>query len=72
MTIRYLPLALCLTAAPVVAQETFPATLAGHAYLPAFSLMAPPADAPISGKFTGSARNDAPMSVAGDSGGDAW
>lgn len=70
--IRYLPLALCLTAAPVVAQEVFPATLAGHSYLPALSLMAPPADAPrdawISGKFTGTARNDAPMSVAGDTG----
>ena len=31
-------------AAPALAQETFPATLAGHAVLPALSLVAPPAD----------------------------
>ena len=59
-------------AAPALAQETFPATLAGHAVLPALSLVAPPADAPrdamISGKFTGAARNDAPMSVEGNVG----
>lgn len=70
---RFFPLVLCLAAAPVVAQETFPATLAGHAYLPALTLMAPPADAPrdalISGKFTGPVRNDAPMSVPGNTGG---
>lgn len=68
-----LPLALSLLAAPAVAQETFDATLAGHAYLPALSLVAPPADAPkdawISGKFTGGARNGVPMSVPGDTGG---
>lgn len=64
-----------LLAAPALAQEetVFSATLAGHAYLPALTLVAPPADAPrdawISGKFTGAARNDAPMSVAGDTGG---
>ena len=68
-----LPLALSLLAAPAAAQETFDATLAGHAYLPALSLVAPPADAPkdawISGKFTGGARNGVPMSVPGDTGG---
>ena len=37
---------LALLAAPALAQETFPATLAGHAVLPALSLVAPPADAP--------------------------
>ncbi|PTA98701.1 MULTISPECIES: esterase-like activity of phytase family protein [Sulfitobacter] len=67
-----LPLALSLLAAPAAAQETFDATLAGHAYLPALSLVAPPADAPkdawISGKFTGGARNGVPMSVQGNTG----
>ena len=52
--------------------KVFPATLAGHAKLPALSLVAPPADAPrdlwISGKFTGKARNHKPMSVEGDVG----
>ena len=68
-----LPLALSLLAAPAVAQETFDARLAGHAYLPALSLVAPLADAPkdawISGKFTGGARNGVPMSVPGNTGG---
>lgn len=68
-----LPLALSLLAVPAVAQETFDAALAGHAYLPALSLVAPPADAPkdawISGKFTGGARNGVPMSVPGNTGG---
>ena len=68
-----LPVALSLLAVPAAAQETFDATLAGHAYLPALSLVAPPADAPkdawISGKFTGGARNGVPMSVPGDTGG---
>ena len=72
MTARFLPLALLALAAPAAAEENFPATLAGHAYLPALSLIAPPADAPrdamISGKFTGPARNDVPMSVPGDTG----
>ncbi|MEM5471750.1 esterase-like activity of phytase family protein [Hoeflea sp. AS60] len=73
MKTRFLPLAILALAAPAAAQETFPATLAGHAYLPALSLVAPPADAPrdawISGKFTGPARNGVPMSVEGDTGG---
>ncbi|APZ52541.1 esterase-like activity of phytase family protein [Salipiger abyssi] len=71
-------LSLCLltiasgVAAPALAEEVFPATLAGHAYLPALSLVEPPADAPrdawVSGKFTGGARNDMPMSVMGNVG----
>ena len=59
-------------AAPALAEESFPATLAGHAFLPALSLVEPPADAPrdawISGKFTGAARNEQAMSVMGDVG----
>ncbi|GHG83160.1 esterase-like activity of phytase family protein [Pseudodonghicola xiamenensis] len=59
-------------AAPAIAEETFPATLAGHAYIPALTLITPPADAPrdtwISGKFTGKTRNDQPMSVMGNVG----
>lgn len=61
-----------IVAAPAAAEELFPATLAGHAFLPAFTLVAPPADAPrdlwISGKFTGEGRNDQPMSVMGNVG----
>ncbi|MHB2264181.1 esterase-like activity of phytase family protein [Aliihoeflea sp. PC F10.4] len=64
--------ALCGLAASAQAEEVFPATLAGHALLPAHTLIAPPADAPrdawTSGKFTGKARNDEPMSVMGDVG----
>jgi len=60
-------------ATPAVAQETtFPATLKGHAFLPALSLVTPPADAPrdawVSGKFTTGGRLTAPMSVMGDTG----
>jgi hypothetical protein len=55
-----------------LAETTFPATLKGHAVLPALSLIAPPSDAPadaaMSGKFTGPARNGIPMSVMGDTG----
>jgi hypothetical protein len=65
-----------LLAAPALAQEgtEFPAELAGHAYIPALTLVPPPADAPrdalISGKFAaGPDRVDAPMSVEGNTGG---
>jgi len=55
------------------AETTFPATLAGHAMIPAFTLLTPPADAPadafVSGKFTGPARNHVPGSVMGTTGG---
>jgi hypothetical protein len=67
-----LALLLCSLAAPVLAEDRFPATLAGHAILPAHTLITPPADAPrdlwLSGKFTGAARNETPMSVEGDTG----
>ncbi len=64
--------ALLALAVPAGAEQVFTATLAGHAYLPAFTLVAPPADAPrdawVSGKFTGPQRNEKPMSVMGDVG----
>lgn len=71
-----IPLALLtgLTAVstPAWAEQSFPVTLAGHAYLPAMTLVTPPADAPrdlwVSGKFTGRTRNETPMSVMGDVG----
>lgn len=70
-----LPAVLALSlgvATPALSEDTFPATLEGHAFLPALSMIAPPADAPrdtwISGKFTGPARNAKPMSVMGDTG----
>lgn len=57
---------------PSMAEGLFTAKLAGHAYLPALTLITPPADAPrdawVSGKFTGKTRNDKPMSVMGDVG----
>jgi hypothetical protein len=57
---------------PVAAETTFEARLAGHAVLPALTLITPPADAPqdawVSGKFTGKGRNHEPMSVPGDVG----
>jgi len=60
-------------ATPAIAQETtFPATLTGHAFLPALSLIARPADAPrdawVSGKFSTGCCLTAPMSVMGDTG----
>jgi hypothetical protein len=59
-------------AAPALAEETFPATLAGHALIPAATFLAPPADAPkdaaISGKFTGVARVMEAETVMGDTG----
>ena len=65
---------LALAAAPAAAAETlFSAILAGHAFIPALSLIAPPDDAPrdawVSGKFTTGARVETPMSVMGDTGG---
>ncbi|NUB44284.1 esterase-like activity of phytase family protein [Fertoebacter nigrum] len=67
-----LSVALLPMAASAHAEDLFPATLAGHAVIPAFTLLAPPADAPqdawISGKFTGAARNAQPMTVMGDTG----
>lgn len=59
--------------APVFAEDVFPATLAGHAVLPAFTIIPAPADAPmdaqLSGKFTGAKRNHTAESMMGDTGG---
>jgi len=74
---------LMLGSMPVAAQDegpdetagnpAVPAELAGHAFLPALSLLAPPPgasrDLMLSGKFVDGARNDAPMSRPGDTGG---
>lgn len=55
------------------AQDAFPATLAGHALLPARTFIEAPADAPadlkVSGKFTTGTRVEAVGSVEGRSGG---
>jgi hypothetical protein len=67
-------LAVALFAAPAAfADDTLPATLAGHAILPAATFVAPPADAPadlaISGKYTApdGRRVDAVGTVPGSS-----
>ncbi|TNF60280.1 MAG: hypothetical protein EP307_08835 [Rhodobacteraceae bacterium] len=65
-------LCLPLASAALAGETVFPARLAGHAVIPAHSLIAPPADAPrdawISGKFI-SGRIETPMSVEGTTGG---
>lgn len=62
-----------LLGAPVSAQQASPATLAGHAVLPAASFIAAPNDAPadlqVSGKFTTGARVERPGTVEGLSNG---
>ncbi|WP_280817507.1 esterase-like activity of phytase family protein [Variovorax sp. TBS-050B] len=62
-----------LAGAAASAQTAFPATLAGHALLPAQSFVAAPKDAPadlrVSGKFTTGKRVEAVGSVEGLSGG---
>lgn len=67
-----LALLACSAATPALTEEVFPATLAGHAILPAFTMVTPPRDAPhdlwVSGKFTGKQRNQDPMTVEGDVG----
>ncbi len=71
---------LCFTALAAVlacghaaAQTAFPATLAGHAVLPARSFVAAPKDAPVdlrmSGKFTSGRRVEAAGTIEGLSGG---
>mgnify|MGYP001809637169 CR=1 FL=1 len=63
-----------LAAAPALADQRFPATLMGHAILPAYTTIAAPADAPlafaVSGKFAGpgNTRNERMLSVPGMSG----
>jgi hypothetical protein len=75
MKIKFAAVAgLCmLAAASAGAQQAFPATLAGHAVLPAATFLPAPQDAPldlrISGKFTTGVRIDKPGSVEGLSGG---
>ncbi|KQP21516.1 esterase-like activity of phytase family protein [Pseudorhodoferax sp. Leaf267] len=64
----------CAAPAPAAfAQQAFPSTLAGHAILPARTMIAAPQDAPadlrVSGKFTTARRVDQPGSVEGLSGG---
>ncbi|MCJ0765744.1 esterase-like activity of phytase family protein [Variovorax terrae] len=58
---------------PALAQTAYPATLAGHAVLPAQSFVPAPKDAPadlqVSGKFTTGKRVEKPSSVEGQSAG---
>lgn len=65
--------ALLMLGTPARADQTFPATLAGHAVLPAQTFIEMPADAPedlkTSGKFTTGTRVEAPGSVMGKSAG---
>jgi hypothetical protein len=74
MRLRTLALCTALSGLPLIAaaETTFPATLAGHALIPAASFVAPPADAPIdaalSGKFTGPVRAMEAGTVPGDTG----
>jgi len=66
-------LALVAVAGPARADQAFPATLAGHAVLPAESFVEMPADAPedlkTSGKYTTGTRVDALGTVEGKSAG---
>ena len=66
-------LACTATTPAAIAQQAFPATLAGHAVLPALTVVAAPKDAPqdlqVAGKFTTPRRVDAVGSVMGQSGG---
>jgi hypothetical protein len=67
-------LAALVAAVPALADQTFPATLAGHALLPANTMVSAPSDAPeafrISGKFAGpgNIRNERTASVPGTTG----
>ena len=76
--LRLSPLAACTAlvfsaATTALAQQAYPATLAGHAVLPAQTVIAAPADAPqdlqVAAKFTTPRRVDALGSVMGQSGG---
>lgn len=62
-----------LLCAPAAAQQTSPATLAGHAVLPAATFIPAPMDAPadlqVSGKFTTGTRVEKPGTVEGLSNG---
>jgi hypothetical protein len=66
-------LACAAASSPAIAQQAYPATLAGHAVLPALTVIAAPKDAPqdlqAAGKFTTPRRVDAVGTVMGQSGG---
>ncbi|MDP3194032.1 esterase-like activity of phytase family protein [Tabrizicola sp.] len=72
MRLSALTLCTALVSLPVAAETTFPATLAGHALIPAATYIPAPADAPqdaqMSGKFTGAARAMEAGTVPGDTG----
>ena len=72
MRLSALTLCTALVSLPVAAETPFPATLAGHALIPAASYIPAPADAPKdaakAGKFTGAARAMELGSVPGDTG----
>ena len=71
-TLKCAALALMLVP-PALAQQDFPATLGGHAVLPAQSFIDPPEDVPAdlksAGKFTTGKRVEQPASVMGKSNG---
>ncbi|MBT9512539.1 MAG: esterase-like activity of phytase family protein [Acidovorax sp.] len=64
---------LCAASSTAFAQQAYPATLTGHAVLPALTLIPAPKDAPqdlqVSGKFTTPRRVEAVGTVMGQSGG---
>ncbi len=72
MRLPALTLCTALVGLPVAAETTFPATLAGHALIPAASYIPAPADASKdaakAGKFTGATRAMEVGSVPGDTG----
>ena len=72
-SLSFIALAAALACGGASAQTAFPATLAGHAVLPAQSFVATPKDAPadlqLSGKFTSGQRVETPGTVEGLSGG---
>jgi hypothetical protein len=73
LRVHLVPLVALLTAVPVHAQQAFPATLVGHAALPAKTFVSAPQDAPkslqTSGKYTAPdlRRRDALESIPGAS-----
>jgi hypothetical protein len=71
--LSFIALAAAFACGNAAAQAAFPATLAGHAVLPAQSFVAAPKDAPadlqVSGKFTSGKRVEALGTVEGLSGG---
>jgi hypothetical protein len=72
-SLSFIALATALACGSAAAQTAFPATLAGHAVLPAQSFVAAPKDAPadlqVSGKFTSGKRVEALGTVEGLSAG---